>query len=320
MRKQSCSRSTLVLAMLACIFASPTSAQDAAPQQAAAATDARITRLTRQCRTCHLEKFVADERRPHAILDSPDWRARSGAVPYCINCHGDVTEHVASSGRPGTIFSFLTAPAVAQSAACLECHRDTHPGFDNSAHATAGLTCSDCHSQHGPAPRSSALLKAPLVLPLSATGLSESTAVCTGCHGEALQDFSFNEAHRLREGVLECTSCHDPHASATRSLLGGFKQEACLECHADKGGPFVFEHPASRIESCTACHTPHGSPNRHLLGHQQVSELCFSCHAAVPQFHLGFSPAAPARFGLGTQCTNCHSSIHGSNFSPFFLK
>jgi hypothetical protein len=49
-----------------------------------------------------------------------------------------------------------------------------------------------------------------------------------------------------------------------------------------------------------------------MLLFQNVAELCFSCHATVPGFH--------ARFTLETQCTNCHSSIHGSNFDPFFLK
>ena len=29
---------------------------------------------------------------------------------------------------------------------------------------------------------------------------------------------------------------------------------------------------------------------------------------------------APSRFGLDTQCTNCHSQIHGSNFHPRFLR
>jgi DmsE family decaheme c-type cytochrome len=296
------------------------SAQDAPTQDAPVPEDPRITRLTRQCRTCHLDKFVADEHRPHAQLDSPEWRARTDNAPYCIDCHGDVTEHVAAAGRPGTVFSFITATPIAQSAACLDCHRDNHPGFDNSAHALAGMTCTSCHSQHDPAANSGFLLKPPARLEISANPLSESTAVCAGCHGEALRDFSFNESHRLREGILECTSCHDPHASTTRSLLGGFKQQACFDCHTDKGGPFVFEHPASRIEGCTACHAPHGSPNRHMLAHQRVGELCFSCHAAVPQFHTGFSPAGPPRFGLDTQCTNCHSTIHGSNFDPFFLK
>ena len=73
-------------------------------------------------------------------------------------------------------------------------------------------------------------------------------------------------------------------------------------------------HPSEPNDpgDCSACHTAHGSPNRHLLNFQAVAELCFSCHNMVPGFH--------ARFTLETQCTNCHSTIHGSFLSPFFLR
>jgi hypothetical protein len=40
----------------------------------------------------------------------------------------------------------------------------------------------------------------------------------------------------------------------------------------------------------------------------------------VPAFHGGANLAAPPRFGLDTQCTNCHAAIHGSNFDPLFLR
>jgi DmsE family decaheme c-type cytochrome len=156
--------------------------------------------------------------------------------------------------------------------------------------------------------------------PQESARLGARSRVCFGCHGEQFAQLEYNEHHRLREGVLECTSCHDPHAPATRQLLGGFKQEQCVGCHTDKGGPFVFEHPASRTEGCTACHSPHGSPNRHLLAQPRVAELCLSCHASVPAFHGGANLAQPPRFGLDTQCTNCHSAIHGSHFDPFFLR
>lgn len=49
-----------------------------------------------------------------------------------------------------------------------------------------------------------------------------------------------------------------------------------------------------------------------MLTFQAVAELCYSCHVAVPGFH--------SRFTLDTQCTNCHSSIHGSNLDPYFLR
>ena len=95
--------------------------------------------------------------------------------------------------------------------------------------------------------------------------------------------------------------------------LGGFKDEACIRCHTDKGGPFLFEHGSSRVEGCTICHEPHGSPNRHLLITQSISDLCFSCHTFAPAFHKGFDSRT-------TNCTSCHSTIHGSNLSRIFIK
>jgi hypothetical protein len=48
---------------------------------------------------------------------------------------------------------------------------------------------------------------------------------------------------------------------------------------------------------------------------EQVTE-----RVLVPGFHGGASVAAPPRFDLATQCTNCHAAIHGSHFDPFFLR
>lgn len=263
------------------------------------------------CTACHRDEFEASGTNPHVALQSEAWQARSGEEVACLACHGDVSEHVSAGGGRGNVFAFRDEPGPAQAERCLNCHGDTHPGFAASAHGMAGLTCTDCHSNHSAGAHASPLLKTPTSA-VDLGAVTTNSASCVGCHGDVFSQFAFNERHRLREGILECTSCHDPHRPEQRRLLGGFKQEQCVSCHADKGGPFVFEHPAIRTEGCTACHSAHGSPNRHMLSHQRVGELCYSCHALVPQFHL--------RFDLDTQCANCHSTIHGSNFDPFFLK
>lgn len=287
---------------------------DAQPSSPA---DPAATRIARQCNLCHGDKFQSLARNPHAILDTADWQALTGEALTCRNCHGDVGEHLREAGR-GPVFAFREEPATERNARCLGCHGDSHPDFDRSPHARAGLACTSCHQQHAE-PAATALLRMPAEA--ADTGsLDAGSRVCYECHGEQFAEAQYNERHRLREGVLQCTSCHDPHAPAARSLLGGFKQEQCVACHSDKGGPFVFEHGASRVEGCTACHSAHGSPNRHMLAHQRVAELCFTCHATVPAFHGGANLAVPPRFGLDTQCTSCHSAIHGSHFDPFFLR
>lgn len=301
--------SAAVFVAVAALASTRLEAQEPAP-------DSVPTRLARQCNLCHEPLFRSLEQNPHAVLDDPERQALTGETLACRNCHGDVTEHVRAPGG-GTVFAFREEPVTERHARCLECHGDSHPDFDRSPHARAGLSCTSCHEIHGGGAMA-ALLRMPAAPTVGAPG--GASRVCADCHAAQLAEFDYNEHHRVREGALECTSCHDPHEPAARSLLGGFKQERCVGCHADKGGPFVFEHPASRTEGCTACHSPHGSPNRHMLAHQRVGELCFSCHAAVPSFHAGANLAAPPRFGLDTQCTNCHSAIHGSNFDAFFLR
>lgn len=272
------------------------------------------------CAACHGDNVAAFQRGPHAILDREPDRLPEGAELSCSACHGDVTTHMDEGGGAGTIFSFgEDVLASERSATCESCHADTHPRFAQSPHARAGLDCTSCHSIHA-ADDTWSLLKTTSTFRSPGRELAAGTSACIDCHQEVFTQFQFNERHRLQEGILDCTSCHNPHEPATRAHLGGFKQEACVDCHTDKGGPFVFEHASSRVEGCVACHSPHGSPNRHLLKFQNLGELCYSCHAEVPQFHLGFNPAAPPRFGLDANCTNCHSSIHGSNFDPFFLK
>lgn len=239
--------------------------------------------------------------------------SKAGAAMSCAACHGDPTQHLADGGGAETMQGFGDErTARAQSEVCLTCHSNTHPRFMAGPHAQAGLTCTTCHSIHGG--EGGSLLKAAdnslAADPFQNVG--EASLSCAGCHEDVFTHFEFNERHRLREGVIGCVDCHNPHGTTARAQLGGFKQEQCVNCHADKGGPWVFEHGAQRVEGCTACHSPHGSPNRHLLNFQAVAELCYSCHAVVPSFH--------SRFTLETNCTNCHSTIHGSNFDPFFLK
>jgi DmsE family decaheme c-type cytochrome len=265
------------------------------------------------CAGCHEDQVTALAHSPHSALDTKKLAAKAHADSSCAACHGDSAAHLEAGGGLGTMFGFgADKLASVKSEKCLTCHADTHPGFLASPHAAAGIDCTTCHSIHGADKNSPALLKLRVPAPTGMRELGENSKLCYSCHGDIFTQFNFNEHHRLQEGILECTSCHNPHAAAPRTELGGFKQEACIKCHADKGGPFVFEHGSVIVEGCVACHSPHGSPNRHLLNFQKTAELCYSCHNMPPSFH--------SRFTLETQCTNCHSSIHGSNFDAFFLK
>ena len=94
--------------------------------------------------------------------------------------------------------------------------------------------------------------------------------------------------------------------------------QTCFTCHAEKRGPFLWEH-APAAEDCTLCHTPHGSVYGTLLK-RNPPLLCQQCHtvsghpavartgAALPGGSAGASG-----FLLAGSCTNCHSQVHGSN-------
>jgi DmsE family decaheme c-type cytochrome len=91
----------------------------------------------------------------------------------------------------------------------------------------------------------------------------------------------------------------------------------CAKCHADKAGPFVYEHVPVKTEGCSSCHTPHGSTNPRFLRVSQVNLLCLQCHSFPAQ-----GPAGPGH-NQSTKyqaCTMCHAAIHGSNASNVFFR
>lgn len=241
------------------------------------------------CGECHEDLVKTFMLKSHSTIDS-----------NCTACHGDANKHMEEGGGP-TIFAFKSTNVPNEkSKKCLFCHTKNNSRFFASPHGKSSLDCTTCHTIHSESTKPS-LLK---------TGATKS---CAACHEDIFSLFQLNERHRLQESILECTSCHNPHEPATKERLGGFKHESCLRCHTDKGGPFLYEHLSSRIEGCNTCHEVHGSPNRHLLKNQSISDLCFSCHTEAPSWHNRFDSTT-------TNCTVCHSTIHGSNLSKLFLK
>jgi len=251
------------------------------------------------CAECHDDVCADFKLVRHAEIQTEKWTETAQQVEtLCANCHGDPTKHLDEGGGVGTIFAFKKTDDVqAKTTKCLNCHSRTRARFFASPHGKAAMDCTNCHSDL-----------------MSATpGRKRPSKVCVTCHEDIADQFQLNERHRLQEGIMECTTCHDQHAPSTGHRLGGFKHESCLKCHTDKGGPFLYEHEASRIEGCTACHEVHGSPNKHMLTLQSVSDLCFSCHGMAPSFHARFD-------SYSTNCTVCHATVHGSNLSKIFLK
>ena len=275
------------------------------------------------CQSCHADLSKDFENTPHADHTGIEHKNTKGSS--CSICHGDGAVHMASPGA-GTIGTFSnTLDALSlekQQAICTSCHSEVnsakHSG--SNSHSMAGVTCTSCHTIHS---KKKIILNQNDPVSPGLENLGTGSASCVGCHTETLTQFSFNERHRLSKGGISCTSCHNPHNPHNPDQdmrAHSSNTKTCAQCHSKETSPYIYEHAASLIEGCGACHTPHGSPNRHMLVNQEVGALCYSCHADVPQFHLGFSPAGSPRFNERTLCTNCHATIHGSNLDRHFLR
>jgi len=120
----------------------------------------------------------------------------------------------------------------------------------------------------------------------------------------------------VREGKMTCTSCHNPHGTTNVRMLstGNWINETCTGCHAEKRGPFLWDHAPVR-QACSTCHDPHGSNNDRMLV-AKLPMLCQRCHIGTKHpstIYDGNQLAKSSNRLIGRGCVNCHAQIHGSN-------
>jgi DmsE family decaheme c-type cytochrome len=93
--------------------------------------------------------------------------------------------------------------------------------------------------------------------------------------------------------------------------------DLCYQCHAEKRGPYMWEHPPVE-ENCLTCHTSHGSNHAKLLV-SKVPQLCQGCHdytrhpGTIYTSSETFQGTSRTNRMFARACLNCHSTIHGSN-------
>ncbi len=133
--------------------------------------------------------------------------------------------------------------------------------------------------------------------------LKDMPELCYGCH-DAFGKKKF--VHFPVENT-ECTTCHNPHASAQPKLLLQPMKELCLSCHEDLLKNVTHPHGPVATGACTSCHDPHES-NRKKLVLKDDEELCTGCHLDMKET-LKKSTVHPA---LAAGCTACHHP-HGTS-------
>jgi DmsE family decaheme c-type cytochrome len=219
----------------------------------------------------------------------------------CEACHGPGSEHAESEGDTPIPHTFKGENLERDvNATCVRCHvGGAAMEWQASAHADAGVLCTECHN---------------VKEPLKPADLGSKSAMCSECHADQAALFDLPSHHPLREGKIQCVDCHDPHGAEYAMLKTDNINDLCYTCHADKEGPVLHEHEPV-VENCLTCHNPKGAVNNNLLTLDEAT-LCLRCHAGHEDVHPRLN-SPTLRAGYMTKCTRCHSQIHGSDLSGF---
>jgi len=271
------------------------------------------------CTTCHNESWRVP------ILSLYQTRHGNRAdprAPNCQSCHGESSGHQKDPAgvHPDTVFGIKSKNVSSvddRNGTCLGCHKTgLRMHWSGSEHQKRDVSCSNCHTVH--IPNDPVLAKA------------SQPEVCYACHKTQRAQTHRISTHPIEAGKVACSDCHNPHGSTGPKLLvKNSVNETCYTCHAEKRGPFLWEH-GPVVDDCTNCHTPHGSTNAPLLK-ARVPWLCQECHsgdhgaainsgANLPNGNVttinGMQPLAnqsPRTQTNARACLNCHVLVHGSN-------
>ena len=153
----------------------------------------------------------------------------------CLECHVDLGDDAAKAGSRHEAFTSGSCskchephqaklPKLMQAPepdVCVACHKPLGERLKTeTAHAPAD-DCSNCHKPHFA--KQARLLDEP------------QQQICAQCHDVA--DAAFKTAHLgIDPGVMNCVTCHDPHASKDPKLFRAtvhapFAGRSCDECH-----------------------------------------------------------------------------------------
>ncbi len=224
------------------------------------------------CKACHPDVWLKFYKNPHfkSVASGKEEPANTG----CEGCHGPGGAHVQAHGGKATIVAFSELSPKQTISACLRCHAKTleRANIHASNHTLSDVGCAQCHSIH----------KSPTPKYLLAKAQPE---LCYGCHTNLRAEFSMPFKHRVNEGFMKCSDCHNPHGTfaptwrmASRPSLvsqAPANEESCLKCHADKRGPslLIIRRCGLKAASLVIIHT---DPRIHVCYGAQSSLRCAS--------------------------------------------
>jgi DmsE family decaheme c-type cytochrome len=253
------------------------------------------------CNTCHA---VQAAKFAQTVMGKIG-KVRKGTME-CENCHGPGSLHVKAGGGRGVggMITFRnddpTRTPEENNAICLACHeRGDRTLWRGSTHEVRGVACTNCHT---------VMIN---VTPKFQLNKLTEMDTCFQCHKNKRAEIWRSSHMPVREGKMTCSTCHNPHGSYGEALLKeATVNDGCYRCHAEKRGPFLWEHAPVR-ENCLNCHDAHGSINDFLL---KISRprLCQQCHANLTG-HPGNPRNPTSIYAINRECQNCHSQHHGSN-------
>lgn len=215
-------------------------------------------------------------------------------APTCVDCHG-------TGGNAHRIHGLDTRTAES---ACQRCHRDEAAAFSDGVHAAAGAEgkpaagCITCHQSHGPG------------LPPAAGAVSK---LCAGCHKDAMVAVERGGHFHIAEDPtkqLNCTSCHEPHATSRPHLSNRVVQK-CNVCHENDSAAFAGSVHAELFAdgdmNCVSCHSTH-------IAEGQVIDLdagCAVCHEEEEvEYRSSAHRLGRIRGEHAASCADCHEGHH----------
>jgi predicted CXXCH cytochrome family protein len=256
------------------------------------------------CQSCH--KIHRNEIDRQRLLIQNDQQSA-----LCLTCHKDKqviaeTKHNLSLSAPGE--KNLAGDTVAQAGVCSACHLPHRQArrLEGKTQLSQGL-CLSCHSKGNNAEKAALSgTQHPMAVRPDSTTVNSITDL------PLFDDHGFQD----RNGVVTCTTCHDPHRWRADSAAGVAEKDSpadrrtsflrrqapqiCRECHAAKFPIVGSKHDLSKTapdakniknqtpaESgvCGTCHRVHNAPEYFLWARQPMSEngniaadMCLECH------------------------------------------